>query len=89
MSIKNIYTEITSFENLLQAEKDSRAGKRYETEQLQFWGDLEGNLHSVMDRLRTHEYPPDIYHHFYVYEPKLRKVIYSDYNNQGNSASNL
>lgn len=41
MSIKNIYTEITSFENLLQAEKDSRAGKRYETEQLQFWGDLE------------------------------------------------
>lgn len=79
MSIKNIYTEITSFENLLQAEKDSRAGKRYETEQLQFWGDLEGNLHSVMDRLRTHEYPPDIYHHFYVYEPKLRKVIYSDY----------
>lgn len=79
MSIKNVYSEIISFDNLLQAEKDSRAGKRYETEQLAFWGKLEDNLHSLSKMLGTHDYPPDIYHHFYVYEPKLRKVIFSDY----------
>lgn len=79
MSIKNVHSKIISFENLLQAEKDSRAGKRYEREQLAFWGNLEDNLHSISGRLRNHDYPPDIYHHFYVYEPKLRKVIFSDY----------
>lgn len=30
MSIKNVYAQIVSFDNLLQAEKDARAGKRYE-----------------------------------------------------------
>ena len=38
MSIKNVYAQIVSFDNLLQAEKDARAGKRYENEQLAFWG---------------------------------------------------
>lgn len=79
MSVKNVYAQIVSFENLLQAEKDARAGKRYENEQLAFWGDLEDNIHSLSEKLKCHNYPPDIYHHFYVYEPKLRKVIFSDY----------
>lgn len=79
MSIKNVYSKIVSFENLLQAEKDSRAGKRYENERISFWGNLEDNLHLISEKLRNHDYPKDIYHHFYVYEPKLRKVIYSDY----------
>lgn len=39
MSIKNVYAQIVSFDNLLQAEKDARAGKRYENEQLAFWGE--------------------------------------------------
>ena len=79
MSIKNIYSKIISFENLLQAEKDSRAGRRYENDRISFWGNLEDNLHLISNKLKNHDYPPDIYHHFYVYEPKLRKVIYSDY----------
>lgn len=79
MSIKNVYAQIVSFDNLLQAEKDARAGKRYENEQLAFWGNLEDNIHSISEKLKCHNYPPDIYHHFYVYEPKLRKVIFSDY----------
>ena len=79
MSIKNVYAQIVSFDNLLQAEKDARAGKRYENEQLAFWGNLEDNIHSIAEKLKCHNYPPDIYHHFYVYEPKLRKVIFSDY----------
>lgn len=79
MSIKNVYAQIVSFDNLLQAEKDARAGKRYENEQLAFWGNLEDNIHSISEKLKCHDYPPDIYHHFYVYEPKLRKVIFSDY----------
>lgn len=79
MSIKNVYAQIVSFDNLLQAEKDARAGKRYENEQIAFWGNLEDNIHSISEKLKCHNYPPDIYHHFYVYEPKLRKVIFSDY----------
>lgn len=42
-------------------------------------GNLEDNIHSISEKLKCHDYPPDIYHHFYVYEPKLRKVIFSDY----------
>ena len=53
--------------------------KRYENEQLAFWGNLEDNIHSISEKLKCHNYPPDIYHHFYVYEPKLRKVMFSDF----------
>lgn len=53
MSIKNVYAQIVSFDNLLQAEKDARAGKRYENEQLAFWGNLEDNIHSISENLNA------------------------------------
>lgn len=79
MSIKNIFPTMTSFDSLLKAEKDTRAGSRYGKEELLFWGNYEGNLHEISERLRNLDFPPDTYRSFYVYEPKLRKIICSDY----------
>lgn len=79
MSIKNIFPKMSSFEYMLQAEKDTRSGSRYGKEELLFWGDYEGNLHEISDRIQNLDFPPDRYRSFYVYEPKLRKIICSDY----------
>lgn len=77
--IKNVFEKIISFENILQAVKDCSAGRRYDHEPIQFWDKLEENCHEISEQLRTMELPPDTYHYFYVFEPKLRKVIYSDF----------
>lgn len=79
MPIKNIYSEISSFGNIMQAEKDVRAGNRYGREELKFWGNLEDNLHCLTDAVSRLDFPPDTYHTFYVYEPKLRRITCSDY----------
>ena len=77
--IKNVFDEIFTYENIYQAVKDSSAGKRYHQENLAFWGRLEENIHCIQESMRTLDFPPDEYNFFYVYEPKLRKVVYSDY----------
>jgi hypothetical protein len=79
VSIKNIFNETTSFDNVLLAEQDVRAGSRYDKEELVFWREYEDNLHSTADSIRSLNFPPDRYRSFYVYEPKLRKIICSDY----------
>lgn len=79
MSIKNLFEEISSFENILIAEKDVRAGGRYDSEELTFWGRYEDNLHAITEAVQTLNFPPDLYRSFYVYEPKLRKIVCADY----------
>ncbi|MGO5158650.1 MULTISPECIES: reverse transcriptase domain-containing protein [unclassified Bilifractor] len=79
MSIKNVFPEIASFEGLLQANHDIQLGRRYGVEELHYWHDLEGYTHRISDMLYAGEYPPDTYRTFYVYEPKLRKIVSSDY----------
>lgn len=78
--IDDVFDKIISFENIHQAVKDCCTGKkRYQSEVLTFWGRLEENIHAIQEALLTQNYPPDTYHYFYVYEPKLRKVVFSDY----------
>jgi hypothetical protein len=79
VSIKNVYDKIASFDNVLQAERDVRAGSRSDKESLVFWGEYEDNLHYIVDSMKSLNFPPDTYRSFYVYEPKLRKIICSDY----------
>lgn len=79
MSIKNVFEEISSFENILTAEHDVRAGSRYDNEELNFWGNYEDNLHDITNKVKNLDFPPDLYRSFYVYEPKLRKIICTDY----------
>lgn len=79
MSIKQIYEKISSFDNVLLAEQNVRAGSRYDREELIFWGSYEDNIHEIAERMQTLDFPPDRYHSFYVYEPKLRKIVSADY----------
>lgn len=79
MSIKHIYDEIVSFGALYKAMHDINAGHQFDYDVLKFRENLEGNLLKISGDLYAGIYPPDRYHTFYVYEPKLRKIICSDY----------
>lgn len=83
MSIRNAFGEIISFENLLNAEKAVGSGKkglRYEP--LVFREDLENNLFYIQECMTNLSPPNPKYHIFYVFEPKVRKVIDIDYRNK-------
>jgi hypothetical protein len=79
MSIKNVFDEISSFSNIMSAEKNSRLGKSLAWEPLDFWENYEENIHDISQSIKCLNLPLDTYRSFYIYEPKLRKVIYADY----------
>ena len=79
MPIKHVFDQIVSFENILQAEQDVRRGSRYGIEELTFWRNYEDNLHAIADALKGLRFPPDTYRAFFIYEPKLRMIICTDY----------
>lgn len=71
--------EITSFHSLLIAEKEVAKGKSEKPEKLAFENNLEDNLHEISQLLRTGKIPKVYYKSFLVYVPKVRKVIYIDF----------
>jgi len=77
--IKNVFNETASFGGLITAVHDTESGRRFLPQELTFWEDIEDNLHEISDQLYSGSFPLDTYHTFPVYEPKLRKVICSDY----------
>lgn len=79
MTIRNIYYEITSFHTLMVADTHVSKGKRENTERLRFYDHREGNLEEISTLLRAGKVPKVEYHSFYVYVPKVRKVIFIDY----------
>lgn len=79
MSIRNIYHEMTSFNSLRVAEGEVTKGKGEKQEVLAFEDNLEDNLHDISNGLRHGQVPKVHYKSFYVYSPKVRKVIYIDY----------
>lgn len=79
MTIRNVYYEITSFHTLMVADTHVSKGKRENTERLRFYDNREGNLEEISTLLRTGKVPKVEYHSFYVYVPKVRKVIFIDY----------
>lgn len=79
MSIQHVYYEITSFHTLLIAEEHSAKGKRENRERMFFYENLEGYLLELSWLLRDGKIPRVEYRSFYVYVPKVRKVIYIDY----------
>lgn len=54
-------------------------GQRENTERLRFYDNREGNLEEISTLLRAGKVPKVEYHSFYVYVPKVRKVIFIDY----------
>lgn len=79
MTIRNVYYEITSFHTLMVADTHVSKGKRENTERLRFYDHREGNLEEISTLLRVGKVPKVEYHSFYVYVPKVRKVIFIDY----------
>lgn len=79
MTIRNVYYEITSFHTLMVADTHVSKGKRENTERLRFYDNREGNLEKISTLLRAGKVPKVEYHSFYVYVPKVRKVIFIDY----------
>ena len=78
MTIRNVYYEITSFHTLMVADTHVSKGKRENTERLRFYDNREGNLEEISTLLRAGKVPKVEYHSFYVYVPKVRKVIFID-----------
>ena len=76
MTIRNVYYEITSFHTLMVADTHVSKGKRENTERLRFYDNREGNLEEISTLLRAGKVPKVEYHSFYVYVPKVRKVIF-------------
>lgn len=79
MTIRNVYYEITSFHTLMVADTHVSKGKRENTERLRFYDNREGNLEEISTLLRAGKVPKVEYNSFYIYVPKVRKVIFIDY----------
>lgn len=79
MAIRNVYYEISSFHTLMVADIHVSKGKQENTERLRFYNNREENLEKISELLRAGKIPKVEYHSFYVYVPKVRKVIFIDY----------
>lgn len=71
-----LWTEITSFKNLVLAYKKARKTKPYTAEILQFSMNLEKNLLSIQEELLANTYTQSKYREFIVFDPKERKIKY-------------
>jgi retron-type reverse transcriptase len=70
----NLWPRITSFENLWQAFRRARLGKRGRPDVAAFEFDLEPNLLQLQGELREETYRPGGYRNFVVHEPARRKI---------------
>jgi RNA-directed DNA polymerase len=71
---KHLYPQICSFENLLTAFYRARRHKPKTPEMCAFEFNLEEHLFALQEELQNQTYQPGGYHHFYIFEPKKRKV---------------
>lgn len=71
---KNLYPQVTAFENLYRAYRLARRGKRHRAAVADFEYNLEGNLLRLQEELQAQTYRPGAYHNFIIFEPKRRLV---------------
>jgi len=72
--INNLYSSVTSFENLMKAAKKALKGTKSKTESLEFYYNLESNLINLQNELESGTYDPGSYKYFKVFEPKVREI---------------
>ena len=75
----HLYSQITSFENLLLAAKKSQKHKRNQSSVLKFHHNLEAELFKLQHELETQTYQPGPYRTFEIYEPKPRLISAAPY----------
>ena len=73
--IKNIFEQVTDYENLYKAYLNARTCKRYRREVLHFSAHLEDYLFRLQEQLLSGTYRLGRYREFYVYEPKKRLIM--------------
>lgn len=70
----NLWPEVVSWQNLLLAYQRCRRRKRFKPDAVRFEFDWESNLIAIQRRLISGAYRPGRYRHFWVREPKRRKI---------------
>lgn len=71
---KNLYPQITDFDNLHQAWRKARRGKRYKPAAATFERNLDEEITSLYQALREETWQPGGFRSFTVHEPKRRKI---------------
>jgi hypothetical protein len=77
--IGNLYLRIWDFENLLEAARRARRGKRSRPDVAAFHFGLEGQLFSLQEELQAKSYTPGPYRAFYIRDPKRRLISAAPY----------
>lgn len=73
-SYKNLFPQICDFENLYQAFRRARRGKRSQPNVIAFELNLEENLVVLRQQLQAGTYQPGRYTHFTLYDSKPRRI---------------
>ena len=73
--VGNLYKPNRTYEKLYYAYRNAAKGKRYRGDVLQYTDNLESNLLTLLEELKTHSYKVGAYREFYVYEPKKRLIM--------------
>jgi len=76
---KNLYEKIISFENLWEAAKKARKGKRFRESAMAFDVELEKNIIRLQNELKNGTYQCGRYREFYVQESKKRFICAAPY----------
>ena len=71
---RNLWPQVVSWNNLVVAYQKCRRRKRYRRQATEFDFAWEANLLRLQHDLASGEYEPGGYRHFYVHEPKRRKI---------------
>lgn len=71
---KNLYPKICDWDNLYEAYRKARKGKRSRPPAAAFEYHQEQNLVELVHDLRDKRYEPGAYHSFYIHEPKRRLI---------------
>lgn len=78
-TVRNVYEKAVTFENLLQAHKKGRCGKREKTEVILLELKLEQELLRLEKELKECTYKHSGYRTFKIYQPKERVIMASTY----------
>ena len=76
---RDLWTQIISFENLIQATRQAQQGKRFRRTVLAFNHHLEDELHQIQEELVQKTYRPGEYRSFRIFDPKPRLISAAPY----------
>jgi retron-type reverse transcriptase len=79
---RNLYPQVYDFENLYVSYWAARRAKRGRVEVARFEAQVEDALFRLQEELRDETYQPGAYCHFYIYEPKKRKISAAPFRNR-------